>query len=91
MRAGEESNPAPGASYAVQREICEAMIAGELAQLRTLGHEIEITPPDVETILRAGFHKTLGARPMRAAVERYLQERVTGSLLMFDSYTLKTA
>ncbi|OAM88931.1 AAA family ATPase [Termitidicoccus mucosus] len=67
--------------YAVQREICESMIAGELARLCKLGHELEITPADIETILRAGFHKTLGARPMRAAVERFLQDRVVGMLL----------
>ncbi len=67
--------------YAVQREICESMIAGELARLRKLGHSLEISPDDVETMLRAGFHKTLGARPMRSAVERFLQDRVAGSLL----------
>jgi len=67
--------------YEVQREICEAMIAGELARLRKLGHNIAITPGDVETILRAGFHKTLGARPMRGVVERFLQDRVADKLL----------
>jgi len=67
--------------YAVQREICEAMIAGELARLRGLGHELKITPDDVETILRAGFHRTIGARPMRGAVERFLQDRVADKLL----------
>ncbi|WP_342750946.1 AAA family ATPase [Termitidicoccus mucosus] len=67
--------------YAVQREICEAMIAGELARLRKLGHEIMITPDDVEAILRAGFHKNLGARPMRGAVERFLQDKIAGRLL----------
>lgn len=35
-------------------------------------------PDDVETILRVSFHKTLGARPMRADVERFLQNRVPG-------------
>ena len=68
--------------YTVQREICEAMIAGELRRLGALGHELEITSSDIEEILRAGFHKTLGARPMRAAVERFLQERVAGRLLV---------
>ncbi|MDR0351949.1 MAG: AAA family ATPase [Opitutaceae bacterium] len=68
-------------SYAVQREICESMIAGELARLRGLGHDLKITPDEVEAILRAGFHKTLGARPMRGAVERFLQGRVAGRLL----------
>jgi len=67
--------------YAVQREICEFMIAGELRRLRALGHTLEIGEADVETILRAGFHKTLGARPMRAAVERFLQDRLARRLL----------
>jgi len=67
--------------YAVQREICEAMIASELARLRSLDHDIKTTPDDVETMVRAGFHRTLGARPMRGAVERFLQDKVAGKLL----------
>ena len=67
--------------YAVQREICEAMITSELARLRNLGHDIKTTPDDVEAIVRAGFHRTLGARPMRSAVERFLQDKVAGKLL----------
>lgn len=67
--------------YGVQREICESMIADELARLRRLGHSLEVSADDVEAILRSGFHKTLGARPMRAAVERYLQDRVAKFLL----------
>jgi len=67
--------------YAVQREICEAMIGGELARLRGLGHDLKITSDDVETMVRAGFHRTLGARPMRGAVERFLQDRVADKLL----------
>ena len=68
-------------SYDVQREICEAMIASECARLRQLGHGINVTPADLENILREGVHKTLGARPMRGAVERFLQDKVTGGLL----------
>jgi ATP-dependent Clp protease ATP-binding subunit ClpB len=67
--------------YEVQREICEYMIEGELKRLRALGHEVEIELSDIETILRDGFHKTLGARPMRATVERFLQDKVVSSLL----------
>jgi len=68
--------------YTIQREICEAMIAGELHRLRSLGHELEVSESDVEAMLRAGYHKTLGARPMRAAVERFLQERIASQLLV---------
>ncbi|RRK02006.1 ATP-dependent Clp protease ATP-binding subunit [Opitutaceae bacterium TAV3] len=60
-------------SYDVQRGICEHMIALEQTRLRAVGHAIEVTEADVETILREGYHKTLGARPMRTTVERYLQ------------------
>jgi ATP-dependent Clp protease ATP-binding subunit ClpB len=67
--------------YAVQREICESMIAGELARLRGLGHELTITTGEVETILRAGFHKALDARPMRGAIERFLQDKIAAGLL----------
>ena len=68
-------------SFEIQREICEAMIAGELARLQKLGHDLKITPGDTEAILREGVHKTLGARPMRGAVERFLQDRVASLLL----------
>jgi len=67
--------------YAVQREICEAMIASELARLRNLGHDLKTTPDDVEAMVRTGFHRTLGARPMRGAVERFLQDKVADKLL----------
>jgi ATP-dependent Clp protease ATP-binding subunit ClpA len=67
--------------YAVQREICEHMIAIEKMRLRDLGHDIEITPESFERLLREGHHKTLGARPMRTAVERHMQEGMTVKLL----------
>jgi hypothetical protein len=37
------------------------------------------TPPFFERTV--SFHKTLGVRPMRGAVERFLQDRITGQLL----------
>ncbi|MEO6995574.1 MAG: AAA family ATPase [Lacunisphaera sp.] len=67
--------------FDTQREICELMIAGEQRRLGALGFEIEVSPDAVEFLIRQGFHKTLGARPMRAAVERFLQDAVTHSLL----------
>ena len=67
--------------FDVQREICELMIARECERLHRLGSTVEVTPPAVEFLIRQGFHRTLGARPMRAAVERYLQDAVTAQLL----------
>lgn len=67
--------------YAIQREICEHMIIIEQTRLRGLGHTVEIAPDDFERLLREGHHKTLGARPMRDAVERYIQGAVMAQLL----------
>ncbi len=69
-------------NYATQRAICEAMIASEQARLRTLGHEIEVGSDAVEFLVRQGYHRTLGARPMRATVERFLQDAVAESVLL---------
>lgn len=67
--------------YPTQRAICEQMIARETSRLTDLGHSITVAPPAVEFLIREGYHKTLGARPMRGAVERYLQEAVAVTLL----------
>lgn len=68
--------------YATQRTICEQLIAGECDRLGQLGHRIVASPPVVEFLVREGHHKTLGARPMRGAVERFLQDAVAADLLL---------
>ena len=68
-------------NYATQRAICEGMIATELARIRALGHEIELAPDTLELLVRQGYHRLLGARPMRGVVERHLQEAVASGLL----------
>ncbi len=72
-------------NYATQREICEGMIGAELARLRALGHDLDLDSSVVEFLVREGYHRTLGARPMRGAVERYLQDAVTAALLAGDA------
>ena len=67
--------------FTTQRAICEAMIAAELARLAALGHRVEVSPEAVEFLIRQGYHRTLGARPMLRAVERYLQEAIAVNLL----------
>jgi ATP-dependent Clp protease ATP-binding subunit ClpA len=39
----------------------------------------------VEFLVREGYHRTLGARPMRGAVERHLQDAVADALLAGNS------
>jgi len=67
--------------YLIQRQICEDLIANERARLAALGHAIEVSLEAVEFLVRHGYHRTLGARPMRGTVERYLQEAVANNLL----------
>jgi len=67
--------------FVTQREICEQMIAAEQARLLTLGHDVTLAPDAVEFLIREGYHKTLGARPLRGAVERYVQDAVGAALL----------
>jgi ATP-dependent Clp protease ATP-binding subunit ClpA len=68
-------------SFPVQREICEGMIAAEVARLASLGHVVDVGSDAIEYLVRVGYHRTLGARPMRGAVERNLQEAVAYNLL----------
>lgn len=70
--------------YAVQREICELMIGREVERLNRLGHRLDVTSEIVETLVREGFHRTLGARPLRNAIDRYLQQYVSQMLLIAD-------
>lgn len=67
--------------FTTQREICERMIALECDRLGTLGHHLRLVPAAVEFLLREGYHKTLGARPLRGAIERYLQDAIAAALL----------
>jgi ATP-dependent Clp protease ATP-binding subunit ClpA len=60
--------------YAIQREICKLMIGREVERLNRLRHNLVVEPEIVEQLVRDGFHRTLGARPMRNTVDRFLQE-----------------
>ncbi len=68
--------------YAIQREICELMIERERTRLSTLGFAIEVDAATIEKLVREGYHRTLGARPMRNTVDRYLQELVVTPVLV---------
>ncbi len=67
--------------YRTQREICEHLIAAECLRLGALGCRCTVSSSAVEFLVREGYHKNLGARPMRGAVERHLQEAFTQALL----------
>ena len=63
-------------SYAIQRQICEQMVEREKQRLQSLGFHLEIDPGTIEKMVREGYHRTLGARPMRNTVDRFLQEKI---------------
>lgn len=67
--------------YEVQRAICAQLIERECERLSTIGVTVELPPDALEMLVRDGYHRGLGARPMRATVERYLQEQVMVKLL----------
>lgn len=57
------------------------MIVAEHSRLAGLGYRIEVGSDILEFLVRAGYHRMLGARSMRATVERHLQEMVAHRLL----------
>ena len=61
-------------SFAVQQEICAELVRIELARLRTIGFDLEISREALEFITREGHHPTLGVRPMRRTVEHQVQD-----------------
>jgi ATP-dependent Clp protease ATP-binding subunit ClpA len=70
--------------YATQRSICEGMVDEELRRLRSLGHDVAIAPGVMEFLVRRGYHRALGARPMRGTVERFLQDAIAATVLEGD-------
>jgi ATP-dependent Clp protease ATP-binding subunit ClpA len=67
--------------YPIQRSICELMISREARRLSRQGYDLQVGDDLIETLVRDGFHRTSGARPMRTIVEKYLQEKVSQTIL----------
>ena len=68
--------------FAIQRAICELMVERESKRLNALGFSLQVDDATVEELVRDGYHRTLGARPMRNTVDRYLQERIAATTLV---------
>jgi ATP-dependent Clp protease ATP-binding subunit ClpB len=63
-----------------QREIGKMVISEELARLRHRGFELTVSDDAFEFLVRQGIHKTLGVRPMRRIVQKYIGDAVRRSL-----------
>ncbi len=64
----------------VQREIAGLHLANEVARLKSVGFDLEVSCEALEFPVREGFHPQLGARPLRQMIERQLQDAVVRGL-----------
>lgn len=67
-------------SPATQRQIGRLAIDEELARLREKGFDLSVTEEAFEFLLRHGIHKTLGARPMKKTVQKFLGDALRQSI-----------
>jgi ATP-dependent Clp protease ATP-binding subunit ClpA len=64
----------------VQREIAGLHLANEVARLKSVGFDLEVSSEALEFLIREGFHPQFGARPLRQTIERHLQDAVVRGL-----------
>ena len=64
----------------VQREIAGLHLANEVARLKSVGFDLEVSREALEFLIREGFHPEFGARPLRQTIERQLQNAVVRGL-----------
>ena len=64
----------------VQRQIAELHLANEVARLKSVGFDLEVSREALEFLIREGFHPQLGARPLRQTIERQIQDAVVRGL-----------
>jgi ATP-dependent Clp protease ATP-binding subunit ClpA len=69
----------------VQREIAGLHLANEVARLKSVGFDLEVSSEALEFLIREGFHPQLGARPLRQTIERHLQDAVVRGLFTSGS------
>jgi ATP-dependent Clp protease ATP-binding subunit ClpA len=63
-----------------QRQIGLLTITEELERFRAQGFELSIADSAFEFLVRRGVHKTLGARPMKRVVQKFLGDAIRDSL-----------
>lgn len=68
-------------STEVQKEICDLKIAVELSRLNKKGYELSVSPAARNFLLRMGYSKYQGARPMRDAIHSHIQGALAAAIL----------
>jgi ATP-dependent Clp protease ATP-binding subunit ClpB len=71
--------------HPLSREHMAGIIAIQLRRVRTLlaerGYQLEVTPAAVEHLTEAGYDPDFGARPLKRAIQRELQDPLALSIL----------
>ncbi len=70
-----------------QREIGQLAIAEELDRFRQRGFALSLSESAVEFLVRRGTHKTLGARPMKKAVQKFMGDAIRQAMKSGDDPT----
>ena len=64
----------------VQSEIGRMAIDNEIERFNDRGFNLTVSEEAFEFLVRRGIHKTLGARPMRKTVEKFIGDAVRDAL-----------
>ena len=73
-------------NYDQQREIAILHIDRELKRLRKKGYELTADEGAIEFLIRKGFHKYFGARPMKRTIHHYVCEALSYNIV-YDLHT----
>lgn len=68
-------------STEVQKKICDLKIAVELRRLNEKGYELTTSPAVRNFLIRVGYSKYQGARPMRDAIHRHIRGALAAAIL----------
>lgn len=74
-----------------QREIGRLTIDEELGRLRVKGFDLSMSESAFEFLVRQGIHKTLGARPMKRIVQKFIGDAIWRALKSGDRPTGRLA
>jgi len=71
------------------RHIVKLQLAEVLQRLSEKGIELDLTQKAVDFLIEKGFHEDYGARPLRRAIERHVEDPLAEELLRADGRKFK--
>ena len=63
------------------REIIHIELAKLFKRIKDLGYEIELTPEATDFIAEKGFDKDFGARPLKRAIQKYIEDPMAEEII----------